>query len=709
MKYAVWAIAALLCWSPAEAGAQTPDPIPRILLVGDSWGALMQAFDTYKTVLPEYPGLGQYRSIGFRTTQVGVRAAEYDTPEVLAIVADELNRYPAIDVVHLSLGGNDILYGDWRPGMSPAQAQALFDTVTGHIANVIDYILALRPDIRIGLCGYTFGNHSIPDATTRQVNEAILGLELTKLAMVQGKSRVFYVNNLGLMQYYYGIPDAEPPIPAGSVPRPGGYPDYTPMPGGNIGYPAPLDALVDDDIHLTADGYAHLARRCIDEFFGAWLSWPRALEIAPLDSGGIEQRFRVRFTEAVTGVDLTDFSAAAEPAKSAAPSAVSGSGPEYTVTVTVSGETGTARLSVLDDDSIVDDEGNPLGGPGAGNGGFTVNVPFAYEDPPVPADDDFDVFFEHLDVVTAPYQELLAGFSFKPELCDANGGFHGVDPLQIDGNGLLDSYEFALIRECLRNSGIDLSAWGGVTHAVVASAWQNNLARMREDLGGEDGLALSVFQGLDSILAAYTTLGDPISAALPVMLIMAALSYNDFPLDLYVPNQAEYVLLPQYFSLDGDADGDGYTNAEEYGFFVPIGGRDLYVLAALQPGMTPDFACDNSEGGTFEEGDSFCLIVPEPAALGSGFQWYKDGQPLLDGGFISGCRWRALHILSLRQSDSGLYSCEYDDGVKTHRVFGPVRVTVAKVTPVLHLPGIVVLASLVALLFALRARRRLRY
>lgn len=704
MRNAVLTVMVVLGWSGANTAAQAQDAIPRILLVGDSWGALIQAFNTYQTVLPEFPGLGQYRSIGFRTTMVGARAAEFDTPEMLATVADELNRCPTIDVVHLSLGGNDILYGDWQPAMTPAQAQALFDTVTGHVENVIDYILALRPDIKIGLCGYTFGDHPISGATTRQVNEAIVGLEQTKLAMVGTKSRVFYINNLGLMQYYYGIPVADPPIPAGDVPFPGGYPDYDPMPGGNIDYPAPLEALVDDDVHLTAGGYAHVVRRCINELFGTWLSWPRVLEIAPLDSTGTEQRFRLRFTEAVTGVDLTDFSATVDPAKSATATAISGDGAEYTVTVSISGETGAGRLFVLDDDSIIDGDGNPLGGPGADNGGFMINAVFAYDDPPVPADDDFDIFFEHLDIVTAPYQELLAGFSFDPELCDANGGFHGIDPLQIDGNGLLDSYEFALIQECLRDSSIDLSAWGGVTHAITAAAWQNNLARMQEDLGGEDGLALSIFQGLDSILAGYTTLGDTVSAALPSLLIMAALSYNDFPLELYIPAQSEYVLLPQYFAFNGDADGDGATNAEEYAFFVPLGGRDLYVKAALDPGMRPNFGCENSEGGNFEEGDSFCLIVPEPVALASGFQWYKNGVPLENGGFISGCQWRSLHILSLQQSDSGQYTCEYDDGAKTPQVFGPVQVNVAKSTPALQFPGLAALVALIGVIFFVRSR-----
>jgi len=54
------------------------------------------------------------------------------------------------------------------------------------------------------------------------------------------------------------------------------------------------------------------------------------------------------------------------------------------VTVSTSAGNGTIRLDLIDNDSIVDADPTPLGGPGAGNGNFTsgevytigaVNVP----------------------------------------------------------------------------------------------------------------------------------------------------------------------------------------------------------------------------------------------------------------------------------------------------------------------------------------------
>jgi MSHA biogenesis protein MshQ len=81
--------------------------------------------------------------------------------------------------------------------------------------------------------------------------------------------------------------------------------------------------------------------------------------------------FTVIFSEPVTGVDTTDFALEATGVSDTALSSVSGSGSVYTVTAMTGGGTGTIRLDVVDDDSIVDPTLNPLGGVGAGNGSYT--------------------------------------------------------------------------------------------------------------------------------------------------------------------------------------------------------------------------------------------------------------------------------------------------------------------------------------------------
>ena len=682
----------LLVFTVTAAG----DPVPRILLAGDSWSALMQAFDTYQEVLPEFAGYENYRSIGFRTSVVGIQADEFIAPAMLATVAEELALYPTIDIVHLSLGGNDILYGRWLPSMSPEQQENLFNAITADIETAIDFILAQRPDIRVGLCGYSFADHNYVEVQPTQANQAITALERKKRAMVQSKQRVFYIHNLGLMQYTYGIPQADPPIPPHSVPYPGGYPEYDPMPGGNILYTAPAVALVDGDVHLTPDGYKVVARRCMDEFYAEWLSWPRVLEVQLLSTDAAQAVFQVRFSEAVSGVDASDFAPSLQ-TKALSVLSVSGSGDLYTAIVSLDGGPGTVHLDVLDDDTIRDLDNNPLGGPGTGNGLFSFNGTLSYQDPPPIEEDDFDAFLLYLDTASAPYTEQLNGFSFAPEVCDANGGFQMEPEIEIYGNGLLESCEFGLIQACLRDPDLDLRPFGGISHEVAFAAWQQNLTQMRTDLGGTDGLALSVLRGLDSILSAYFLLGDSVSRLLPSALVFAAVSYEEISLELTVPDPMNYRMLPRFFAFSGDADGDGFTNKEEYDYFMPLGGRDLYVRAALTPFITPESTCANTEGGVFSEGDMFCLVVPDPVSYTT-FQWMKDGQPLNDIGSIQGSRWRTLHIMSLSISDSGDYTCEYDDGSKSPRVFGPVHVEVIKTTPTATPGGLFVLLALFVLI-----------
>jgi hypothetical protein len=83
--------------------------------------------------------------------------------------------------------------------------------------------------------------------------------------------------------------------------------------------------------------------------------------------------FTVRFSVPVTDVDVYDFMLDTTGAITGAEIAdVTGSGSEYTVTIENIEGDGTLRLDLMDDDSILDGSGNPLGGPGFGNGDFTT-------------------------------------------------------------------------------------------------------------------------------------------------------------------------------------------------------------------------------------------------------------------------------------------------------------------------------------------------
>lgn len=97
--------------------------------------------------------------------------------------------------------------------------------------------------------------------------------------------------------------------------------------------------------------------------------------------------FTVTFSEAVTGVDVAipfnDFALAASPgtAGAAITTIIPVSETTYTVRVNTGSGNGTLRLDVIDDDSILNSKGQPLGGAGIGNGNFTTGEVYTIDRP----------------------------------------------------------------------------------------------------------------------------------------------------------------------------------------------------------------------------------------------------------------------------------------------------------------------------------------
>ena len=91
----------------------------------------------------------------------------------------------------------------------------------------------------------------------------------------------------------------------------------------------------------------------------------------PSPTNAASVRYTVTFSKDVSGVNPSDFTVTASGVTGAAIIDITGGGTTWTVTVSTGTGDGTLRLDLVDDDTIVDIAGNPLGGKGAGNGSFT--------------------------------------------------------------------------------------------------------------------------------------------------------------------------------------------------------------------------------------------------------------------------------------------------------------------------------------------------
>lgn len=246
---------------PALAEAATP----RILLVGDSWAYLLYASRSLQKALQD-AGLGEYEEVGLYTAIPGSTSKQWTNPQWLAKITDELNRYPTIDIVHVSLGGNGFLR-QWEGGMSEADRDKIFQTITDEIEVVVKHILSVRDDIRVSINNYDYVN-ATHNSTVPELNRAGMVLSAMKRDLAQRLERVEYIHNYGLMQYHFGIPGVAAP---GEVPYPGQAPDFQPWPGGNDDYGNPPEAML-DKIHLSPEGYHVLARHCVDVLYNKWLT-----------------------------------------------------------------------------------------------------------------------------------------------------------------------------------------------------------------------------------------------------------------------------------------------------------------------------------------------------------------------------------------------------------------------------------------------------
>jgi subtilisin-like proprotein convertase family protein len=128
--------------------------------------------------------------------------------------------------------------------------------------------------------------------------------------------------------------------------------------------------------------------------------------------------------------------------------------------------------------------------------------------------------------------------------------------------------------------------------------------------------------------------------------------------------------------------------------------------------LQDEVCIENPEGcvvpsnGIYEAGGELCLFVPCPVASDSTFAWTKDGEPLTRDIRVSGVNVRTLRILSLEKSDSGLYSCAYNDGTKVIQEY-EVKVTVVTEMPALGPLGIIVLTTVCGALGVFTRRKRL--
>ena len=252
-------------------------------------------------------------------------------------------------------------------------------------------------------------------------------------------------------------------------------------------------------------------------------------------------------------------------------------------------------------------------------------------------------------------RDLLPAFAadlfdlLHPDTADLNGGAD-PDELIFYGNGMLDcAYELGVLSKVMETPGFDLSSTGGVSYQIVEQALTHNMAQLRADIGDYYAdIVEGIAPGLLDLLVAYATLGDEDSISFVTGLwevIRESVYIGTLDLD-------QYILLPEYLAADGDADGDGATNREEYDAYADYG-SDVYVSFVLNPTVFPYTAGEMVRiygSGHVEAGSPTTITVFVADILGSAtIEWFKDGEAIIGA---SGVRY---DIPVATYGDAGVY------------------------------------------------------
>ncbi len=260
---------------------------PKVLLVGDSWAFFMNFDQTINNAFKKW-GFSNYRYITNGViAENGAQTDDFLKPDKQRVIDSLLNANPSIEVVHLSIGGNDVL-GDWKVSFTQAQTDTLKNQVSLRLLQIINFIKSTRPGIRIVWGGYMYPNfeevlnnnplgNNHPFYSTWQKMEFPTFLQLNTVlnefsadvaAYAATDPQVDFINATGLMQYTFGQNTALGVAPSGS------YAQFSvPLPTGKPDYPSPRNSMRDylgitkDCFHLSAKGFADMIEFHTQKFY----------------------------------------------------------------------------------------------------------------------------------------------------------------------------------------------------------------------------------------------------------------------------------------------------------------------------------------------------------------------------------------------------------------------------------------------------------
>jgi hypothetical protein len=260
---------------------------PKVLLIGDSWEFFMNTDQTFNNVFSKW-GFSNYKFVSNGTiAENGAQTDDFLKPDKLGEIKLQLAQNPSIEIVHFSIGGNDVL-GEWKKSWPSTKTDSLKTAVEGRLRASIDSIKSYRPGIRIVWSGYTYPNfeeviqsfafptqhpfygtwNGMEQPSFLEINTILNDFSAELEVYAATDPQVDFVNATGILQYTFGQA-----TPLGVAPG-GTYAQFSvPLPAGKPDYPSPKNSMRDyfgiakDAFHLSPKGYEDLISYQFQKFY----------------------------------------------------------------------------------------------------------------------------------------------------------------------------------------------------------------------------------------------------------------------------------------------------------------------------------------------------------------------------------------------------------------------------------------------------------
>lgn len=262
-------------------------PKNRVLLVGDSWAAFMNADQTITHALRNAGHSDKKYTTSLAIAENGAETDDFLGVEKQTEIQALIDANPDIDMIHLSIGGNDVL-GDWHISFTQEQTDSLENAVALRLEAIVEFLKSTRPGMRIFWAGYTYPNFGevINDIAPAQsvhpfystwdgmgqpdfltINTILNNFSDSVGAYADSEPQMDFVSAQGILQHIWGQPQPLTTAPGGT------YPAFSaPIPLGYPEYPSPKATMrpygfFTDCFHLSTEAYLAMCSYQTQKFY----------------------------------------------------------------------------------------------------------------------------------------------------------------------------------------------------------------------------------------------------------------------------------------------------------------------------------------------------------------------------------------------------------------------------------------------------------